>query len=489
MSYRCLADFLEELGHAGELVRVEASVEASLEVAEITSRLLATDGPAVLFGAVRGSRSPLLANLLGTEERVCLALGVSCADVVARRIAQLAHPAEAEGWFERLKTAPHLSVLSNLPPRRVKSGACQQVVRLGSDIDLGELPLVQTAPGEAAPSITAAVVSTADPDSHEPVFGHWDLQRLGPDRLAVGWAAHDEPARLLADYGRRGEKMPLAVVLGGDPAILLAAMSPTPPGTDVYALAGLLREKPIDVIACRSVDLHVPAEAEIILEGYVDPNEPPVEAGPWSTPTGHYGPSRPVAVMQLTAVTHRANPIFPAIVYGRPPHEATVIRRTMQRIFLPLAKMAIPELVDYDLPAFGAARHWAVLAIRKTHAGQARHVANAAWSMRQLMFAKVLVIVDEGVDVHDNEQVLAVIATNMNAGRDVFVQQGPPDPLDVAALPNELGQKMAIDATAKLPAEHTGTWPKPATMSQEIRDQVSERWEEYGLGPKPEDES
>ena len=243
------------------------------------------------------------------------------------------------------------------------------------------------------------------------------------------------------------------------------------------------------MIPCRSVDLHVPADAEIILEGTIDPTEPPVEAGPWSTPTGHYGPSRAVAAMQLTAVTHRANPIFPAIVYGRPPHEATVIRRTMQRIFLPLVKMAIPELVDYDLPTFGAARHWAVLAIRKTHAGQARHVANVAWSMRQSMFAKVLVVVDEGVDVHDHEQVLSAIATNMNPGRDVFFQQGPPDPLDMAAVPGELGQKMAIDATAKLPGEHAGPWPRPAEMSEEVRRLVGDRWEEYGLGPKPEDKS
>ncbi|HYW81107.1 MAG TPA: UbiD family decarboxylase [Thermoguttaceae bacterium] len=489
MSYRCLADFLEELGHAGELVRVEAPVDASLEVAEIAARLFAAEGPAVLFGAVRGSRAPLLVNLFGDDGRVCRALGVSSVDVVAQRIAQLAQPTEAEGWFERLKTAPHQSVLSNLPPRRIKSGVSQQVVRLGSDIDLGELPLVQGAADEAAPSITAAIVVTADPDSHEPVFGHWDLQRLGPDRLAVGWAAHDEPARLLAEYGRRGEKMPLVVVLGGDPALLLAAMSPVPPGTDIYALAGLLREKPIDVIACRSVDLHVPADAEIILEGYVDPTQPPAEAGPWSTPTGNYGPRRAVPVMQLTAATHRANPIFPAIVYGRPPHEETIIRRTMQRVFLPLVKMAIPELVDYDLPAFASARHWAVLAIRKTHAGQARHVANAAWAMRQLMFAKVLTIVDEGVDIHDQHQVLAAIATNMNAGRDVFFQQGPPDPLDVAAEPNTLGQKMAIDATAKLPGEHTGTWPEPTIMSEEIRNPVTERWEEYGLGPRAESES
>jgi len=454
MSYRCLADFLEELGHAGELVRVEAEVDPLLETAEIVGRQAQTGGPAVLFGAVKGHDMPVLANLLGTEGRICRSLGVPSLAAVAERIAALAQPAEPEGWFERLKTAPHVAALSSVLPRRVKSGACQQIVRLGQDVDLGVLPLLQTAPGEAGRAITAGILLCAEPDAHRQIAARYDLQLLAPDRLAACWAAHDEPAGLLAEYGRRNQPMPLAVFLGGDPALLLAAAAPLPPLADVCALAGLLRQKPLEMVPCRSVDLVVPADAEIVIEGFVDPAEPPQTAGPLFTPNGLYGRARPVPVMHVTAITHRANPIFPAMVFRRPPHEACVIERAVARIFLPLVRLAIPELVDYDLPMFGAARHWATISIQKTYAGQARRVANAAWGLRQLMFAKVLVIVDAEVDVQDMQQVLAVMALNVNPGRDVVIEAGPPDPLDPATPPGILGQRMAIDATRKLAEEH-----------------------------------
>jgi len=467
------------------LVRVEAEVEAGPETAEITARIASAGGPALLFGAVAGHDFPLLTNLLGTEGRICRALGVASLSEMAERIARLAEPAEPEGWFEKIKTAPHVAALSKLPPRRVRSGAVQQIVRLGSDVDLGELPVLRSDANESDGTITAGVVLTSDAESRRPIAGRYDLRVSGPDRLAVGWAAHDEPARVLGDFTRLGEKMPLAVVFGGDPAILLAACAPLPPGADVGAMAGLFRERPIEVLACRSVELEVPAEAEIVIEGYVDPSEPPVDVGPWRAPLGHHQPSRPVAVMRVTAITHRANPIFPAMVPGKPPDELCVVTRALARIFLPLAKMAIPELVDYDLPTFGAGRHWAAIAIRKTYAGQAHRVADAAWGLRQLMFAKVLVVVDEGIDVHDQQQVLSAVAANVHPARDVFFRRGPPDPCDAATPPGQLGHRMGIDATAKLPGEHPGGWPEPATMSEEIRKLVSDRWAEYGLGPEP----
>ena len=385
---------------------------------------------------------------------------------------------------------------------------------MGRDVDLGVLPALQSAPDEAGRAITAAMLITADPDSHQPVAGRFDLQILAPDRLAVCWAAHDEPARLAAEYRRRNQPMPLAVVLGGDPTVLLAACAPLPPGVDACTLAGLFRQKPLDAVACRSVDLHVPAEAEIVIEGQIDPNEPLQTAGPLCTPLGYYSVPRPAPVMHVTAITHRANPIFPAMVFrarermgtgsgatsenagrmasaevpvpifSRPPHEACAIDRALARVFLPLVKLAIPELVDYDLPAFAAARHWLNVSIQKTYAGQARRVANAAWGLRQFMFAKMLVLVDAEIDVHDHAAVLAAIATNVNPGRDVFVEQGPPDPFDPAAVPGALGQRMAIDATAKLPEEHGASQPARAEMSEAVRQLVSGRWTQYGLGPR-----
>jgi len=485
MPYRCLAEFLEELGHAGELVRVEAEVDPVLEAAEITARMARQGGPAVLFGSLKGHDVPLLSNLLGTEARICRALGAASLDEVAHRVASLLYPAESEGWLERLKAAPHATALGALAPRQVKSGACQQVVRLGRDVNLGELPALQSAPGEAGRTITAAATFAAAPDSARQVAGRYDLQILGPDRLAACWAPHDEPAWLLDHYRQRNEKMPLGVVLGGDPAVLLAACALVPPQVDACALAGLLRGKSLDVVPGRSVAMHVPAEAEIVIEGYVDPSEVPVVAGPLCTPLGYYAPPRPVPTMHITAITHRANPIFPALVFTQPPHEACVIAHALSRIFLPLVKLAIPELVDYELPAAGGARQCAILSIRKTHAGQARRVAAAAWGLRQLMFAKLLIVVDEEVDVHDPQQVLAAVTAHVNPGRDISFQQGPPDPLDPANPPGRLGQKMAVDATRKTPEEHGEPPPQPAVMSEAIRQLVSGRWPEYGLGPEP----
>ena len=293
------------------------------------------------------------------------------------------------------------------------------------------------------------------------------------------------PARLLGEYRRRGEWMPLAVVLGGDPAGLLAAVAPLPPEADARALAGLFRGKPLELVACRSVDLEVPAEAEIVIEGSIDPLEPPSDAGPLCTPVGYYGRRRPAPLMHVSALTHRANPIYPAMVSGSPPHEACVIARVLKRIFLPLVKLAIPELVDYDLPEFGAARHWLLVSIRKTYAGQARRVAQAVWGLSALMFSKLLVIVDEELDVHDHRQIWSAVATRADPGRDVFFQQGPPDPWDPAAPAVGLASRMAIDATVKLPEESHADMPQTAAMSDEVRRLVSGRWNQYGLGPEP----
>ncbi len=453
MPYRCLADFLEDLGHAGELVRVEQEADPTLEIAEMAAREANAGGQALLFGAVKGHDVPVLCNLLGGEGRICRALGVASLDEVADRIARLCDTTASEGWFERLKDGAQPAALGSFTPRKVKSAACQQIVRLGSDVDLGELPLLRTAVEEVAGVITAAPVFSAEPDSHQPVAGRFDLQRLDRTRLAVCWAAYDEHARLLAEYRQRGQEMPLAVVIGCDPAFLLAAAAPLPAGGDVCAVTGLLREKSLDVVACRSVDLDVPAEAEIVLEGFVDPSQPPVMAGPLCGPTGHLTEPRPVPVMQVVTVTQRANPIYAVMAPGRPPHEASTVARAMQRVFLPLARLVMPELVDYDLPEFAAARLWAAVSIRKTYAGQGRRAAHVAWGLPALRCAKMLVIVDEDVDVHDHEQVLAALTISLRPGRDLLIEDSPADPCDPATSAGAMGEKMALDATRKLAPE------------------------------------
>jgi len=485
MSYQGLADFLEELGQAGELVRVDAEVDPVLEAAEVTNRIASSGGPALIFGSVRGHDLPLLTNLLGTEERVCRALGVHSLTELSQKVDELVRPQNSDAWYERLKTAPTRAGLSKLPPHSVKTGPCQQVVRLAGDVDLGSLPALQSRPDEPGPTITAGQVFTVDPDCRHPVVGRYDLAVLDRDRLAVCWGPHEPAARLPVEYGRRNEQVPLAVVLGGDPAGLLAAMAPLPAEADVRALAGLLRGKPLEMVACRSVDLEVPADAEIVIEGFVDPAESPANVGPLCGPTGYYTHQRPAPVIRVTAITHRTNPIYPAIVPGEPPHEACVIHRALQQVFLPLVKQAIEELVDCDLPAFGTGRHWALVSIRKNYAGQARQVALRIWGLPWLMFSKLMVIVDEDVDVHDHDQVWSAVAANFDPGRDVVFHQGPPDPWDPAAVGGTLGNRMAIDATTKLTGESTGKRCEKAAMSEEIRRLVGGRWSEYGLGPEP----
>jgi 4-hydroxy-3-polyprenylbenzoate decarboxylase len=390
---------------------------------------------------------------------------------VAQRVADLVQPSEPEGWFEKVKSSAGQTALRRLPPKHVKTGACQQVVRLGSDVDLGEIPVFRADPHESGPTITAGQLVLADAETGHQHVGRYDLRVLDRSRLAACWYPHEEPALLWAGYRERNARMPVAVVLGGDPAGLLAAMAPLPPEADALALAGLLRQRPIELVPCRTIDLEVPTDAEIVLEGYIDPQEPPADVGLVLGPNGFLRPGPPAPLVHVTAWTHRSNPVYPAMVRGRPPQEETVIERALQRIMLPLVR---------------AARHWAFVSICKHYAGQARRVASALWGLRQWMFAKFLVIVDEEVPVADAAAVWSAVAANADPGRDVFSQQGPPDPWDPAGPPGQLGHRLGIDATRKLPGEAAAEPSRPARMSGEVRRLVTQRWSEYELGgPSP----
>lgn len=486
MTYQNLADFLESLRQNGELILVEAEADPVLEVAEVTRRISQIGGAALLFGTVRGHDTPLVTNLFGAETRVCRALGIESVEQLSRQIAELVEPAEPEGWLERLRPSPSRAVIGRVPPRLVKTGASQQVVRLASDVDLGELPAVQSGPEEWGRQLTSAQLFTAEAESNRGLVGHYDLRVLDQNRLVACWLPYDEPARLLLEYRQRGQRMPVAAVLGGDPVGLLTAMAPLPSQADVSALAGLLRGKARELVKCRTISLEVPADAEVVIEGYIDPAEPSVETGLLSASGGYYEHSRPAPVIHVTAITHRANPVVPAMIPGPAPDEACVVRQFLQRAFLPLVRLAIPELVDLALPRFGAARHWAWASIRKTYGGQARRVASALWGMRPFMLAKVLVIVDEDVDVREEEQVWAAISAYVDPGHDVFFQQGTPDPRDPAASLDALTNRMAIDATAKRPDERRGLLSVVAAMPETVRRLVSDRWDEYGIGPEPD---
>ncbi|MDZ7617940.1 MAG: UbiD family decarboxylase [Patescibacteria group bacterium] len=484
MGFRRLVDFLERLDQAGELARVESNVLPALEAAEIVRRAALQDGPAVCFGSLEGCHVPLVANLLGSERRIRLALEVDTLDQVVARIDALLHPQQAEGWFERLKTPPYVAAMESLPPRVVRSGACQQVVRLGSDVDLERLPMLQAAADEPRGSMTGAILFTADPASGRLVTGRCPLERVDRTRLVARLDDHDEMARLVGEYARRQQAMPLAAVLGGDPLLALAASMPSSPGADACRLAALLREKPLDVVKCRSVELEVPAEAELVLEGHIEPAEPWCEAGPLATATGYYRPAGRGPIVHLTAMTERANPVVQALVAGPPPNEESVMRQTLARILLPVARLSIAGLVDYDLRPAGASRHVAVMAIEKRYAGQAHSAVHAAWGSHWLRFVRLMTVVDAEVDVRDPVAVERAVAAHFDPARDLIVGSGPPDPMDPAARGDAMPQRLALDATRKLPGEGARVTAQAAVAGEVIARKVTARWPEYKLGSK-----
>jgi 4-hydroxy-3-polyprenylbenzoate decarboxylase len=476
MAANSLADFLEELEEAGELARVAAEVDAELEAAAASLRAAKAAGPAILFERVRGHHAPLVTNLLGAESRLCRALGVGSLEELADRLAPEAAP--AAGWLERIKSGlPFASAKEST--KTVRSGVCQQVVKLGRDVDLAEWPALRCWPLEKRRSITAGLLLTHDPEHGNRRFESVALEIVDRAKLAVGWRRYDAGLRHWEIYRRRGERMPVAVWIGADPALAVVAAAPLPAEADSFDFAALLRRRPLELVKCRSHELEVPAEAEIVIEGFIDPEARPEACGPLGQADGRYHLPGQTWPLEVSAVTHRSNPVFAAAVPSAPPSEAGVIARAIERLWLPLVKQAVPELVGYTLVQEAGPYNLAVLSIRKTFPGQARKAAGAFWGLDAFMFVKVVVVVDADIDVRDYSKALLAAATNAAPGRDVFFQAGPPHP--TGALSAAGGQLMGIDATAKLPEEHAGAWPERLAMSPEAVDQVRGRWSEYGL--------
>lgn len=486
MAYERLGDFMDELERDGELVRVSAEVDPVLEIAEITDRVSKVEGPALFFERVKGHEMPVAINLLGSTARMCRALGVKSFDEMGERIAGLIKPAVPQGWVEKLKMVPQLAQLANIPPKIVKAGACQQVVKIGSDVDLNELPVLQCWPLDAGKFITFGQVFTRSPESGERNVGVYRLQLRDPNTTAMHWHTHHDGCQHYLQYKKRGERMPIAVALGGDPIYPFMAVAPLPPNTDECLFGGFLRGKPVELVQCRTIEMEVPADAEIVIEGYVDPAEPLVTEGPFGDHTGFYSLEDQFPVYHVTAVTHRSNPVYPTTIVGRPPMEDYYMGKAVERLFLPLVKMFIPEIVDYDLPIFGVFHNFCFVSIKKTYPQQARKVMHAIWGLGQMMLSKIIVVVDAGVNVHDADEVWFHVGANVHPGRDVLFCEGPTDILDHAAPVCGVGHKMGIDATAKLSDEgHPRPWPPPQVMSREIKDLVTSRWGQYGLGKDP----
>ena len=491
MAYDNLSDFIAELQDDGELARIAVEVDPMLEIAAITDRVCKSPGggPALMFENVKGSYLPVVSNLLGSERRMCKALKANSFDEVAERMVNLIKPDLPDGWIDSLKLVPQFAQLTRLPPKTVTSGVCQQVVKMGLDVNLTELPIPQSWPADGGPTITRGQIYTRNSAVGESNAGKQvhcvetvALQVRDRDALFVHWNEHHHGYNNFRAYQQRQTQMPIAIALGGDPLLDFAAAAPLPTNTDGCLFAGFLRGNNVDMVRCRNIDLEVPAHAEIIIEGYIDTAAALESAAPIGTSTGYYGPTEQLATIRVTAITHRANPVFPVLVCGRPPTEEFWLNRATERIFLPLVKLFIPELVDLHMPRAGGFRNLLFASIRKTYPQQARKVMHAIWSLQRLMVAKMVVIVDEDVDVQNEESVWHHVGANTHPGRDTFVSDGPADMLDHAAPVRGMGRKLGIDATRKLPAEgHPREWPDALEISPEIANLINGRWAEYGI--------
>jgi 4-hydroxy-3-polyprenylbenzoate decarboxylase len=477
-----LQSFVAELETRGWLKRVAVEVDPVLEITEIADRVMKAGGPALLFERVKGTRFPLLINAFGSRARMCLALGCGDFEEIAGRVRNLLRPELPTTLLEKLRKLPELAQLGNLSPRVVRRGVCQEVVHT-DDADLFTLPALHCWPQDGGRYLTLGAVFTKNPETKDRNVGMYRVQLLEPRLAAMHWHMHHDGARHFRLYQRAGQRMPLAVALGGPAVMPYAATCPLPPGTDECIFAGFLQGQPVELVPCvTQPDIEVPTTAEIVVEGYIDPAEEFVLEGPFGDHTGFYSLADYYPRFHVTAITHRRQPLFPATIVGRPPMEDYWFGKATERIFLPLVQMIAPDVLDYDLPQFGCFHNCAFVQVRKEYPYQARKVMHALWGAGQMALTKIIVVVDEDVNVHDPDDVLFHVCANVDPRRDIEFVQGPVDILDHAAPVCGAGSKMGIDATRKLPGEgQVRAWPEPLRMSAEIRNRVSRRWAEYGL--------
>jgi 4-hydroxy-3-polyprenylbenzoate decarboxylase len=498
--------FVAELEQRGWLLRVREEVDPLLEITEITDRVTKSGGPALLFENVRRvggmapaccAGMPVLINAFGTRERMCAALGVGDFAEIAERVELLIKPEMPTTLMEKLKKLPQLMDLAKLPPKVVKRGPCQEVVHT-DDADVTALPAIKCWPLDGQPDpqrstptegtqpgryITLGGVYTKDPESGDRNIGMYRVQIFGPKLCAMHWHMHHDGARHFRRYKQRGERMPIAIALGGPAVMPYAATCPLPPDISEALFAGFLNGRSIELVSCvTQPQIEVPATAEVVIEGFIDPADEMIWEGPFGDHTGFYSLADWYPRLHVTAVTHRHEAIYPTTIVGKPPQEDYWLGKATERIFLPLLQMIVPDIIDYDLPMFGCFHNCAFVKIRKEYPLQARRVMSAIWGAGQMAFTKMIVVVDEHVDVHNQDEVLFHVCANVDPRRDIMFVDGPLDILDHATPAYGAGSKMGIDATRKIAGEgQVREWPEELEMSAEVREKVTRRWREYGL--------
>jgi 4-hydroxy-3-polyprenylbenzoate decarboxylase len=481
--YPDLRDYLARLEREGELARVRVPVDPHLEVTEIVQRVLRAGGPALLFERPTSGDMPLLINTFSAERRMAMALGVDRLDELGERIGALLKPELPQGWSGFRDALGKLGQLRAVPPKKVRTAPCQEVVLRGTDVDLHRLPAVHSWPEDGGAFLNFGLTHTKHPETGQRNLGMNRLQRFDHNTIGMHWQIHKDSTAHHAVAERRGERLPVAIAFSPDPVITYAAQAPLPADIDEYLFAGFIRRERVELVDCVSVPLQVPAGAHIVLEGWLEPGERAPE-GPFGDHTGFYTPVEPFPVLHVETMTMQADPIFQTVVVGPPPQEDVWLGKATERIFLPLVRMLIPDIVDYDLPAAGVFHNCCIVSIDKRYPKHAQKVMHAIWGAGLLSLSKLIVVVDAECDVHDYTDVAWRAFGNVDYAHDLLITSGPVDHLDHASYQQFWGGKAGIDATAKLPTEgyhRAGGWPTIARMSPDIQSRVTARWQEYGL--------
>ena len=487
MKYHDLRDFIQQLEKMGELKRISVEVDPYLEMTEIADRVLRAGGPALLFENPKGHTVPVLANLFGTPRRVALGMGEESTDAlreVGKLLALLKQPDPPKGFKDALNALPIFRKVLDMAPKVVSKAACQQVVVEGDKVDLSRLPIQHCWPGDAAPLITWGLVITKGPNQKRQNLGIYRQQVIGKNRVIMRWLSHRGGALDFRDFQQAnpGKPFPIAVAIGTDPATILGAVTPVPDTLSEYAFAGLLRGSRTELVKAIGSDLQVPASAEFVLEGHIYPDDMAPE-GPYGDHTGYYNEIDSFPVFTIERITHRKEPIYHSTYTGRPPDEPAILGLALNEVFVPILQKQFPEIVDFYLPPEGCSYRMAVVSIKKQYPGHAKRVMMGVWSfLRQFMYTKFIIVVDDDVDTRKWEDVIWAMTTRMDPARDTtLVEHTPIDYLDFASPVSGLGSKMGMDATNKWPGETTREWGTPIVMDAAVKERIDSIWKELGV--------
>lgn len=487
MKFSDLRSFIHHLEQVGELKRIQAEVDPHLEMTEICDRVLRTGGPAILFENPKGYRMPVLANLFGTPKRVAMALGHQDPQAlrqVGELLAFLKEPEIPAGFKDAIAKVPMYKQALNMPPKVVSRPKCQEVIWQGDEVDLSRLPIQHCWPGDVAPLVTWGLTITKGPNQKRQNLGIYRQQRLNKNQLIMRWLAHRGGAIDYQDFKAKypGERYPVVVALGADPVTILGAVTPVPDAMSEYAFAGLLRGDRTEVAKALTCDLQVPATAEIVLEGYLEPDQLAAE-GPYGDHTGYYNEVEQFPVFTVTHISMRRDAIYHSTYTGRPPDEPAMLGVALNEVFVPILKKQYPEIEDFYLPPEGCSYRMAVITIKKQYPGHAKRVMMGAWSfLRQFMYTKFIIVCDDDINARDWNDVIWAMTTRMDPARDtLLVENTPIDYLDFASPVAGLGSKIGMDATNKWPGETDREWGDPIVMAPEIKTMVDARWAEYGF--------